>query len=373
MPAKLVAGSGRRGRLLVKLVEIADRLSCNLEGDGSIEILGVATLERAGAGDLSFLTNPKYHNEAKKTSASAILVGNDSPPMSLPLLRHDNPYLAFARAIEIFYKPDPLPPSIHPTAWISDTATIGEDVHVGAFTFIGEHAVIGKGVRIHSSCTVEAAAQIGEHTTMHSGSVVRERVVIGRNCIIQANSVVGADGFGYAKQQNGEWYPIVQAGTVIVEDGVEIGASTTIDRATLGETLIKSGTKIDNLVHIGHGCVVGTDNLICAQVGLAGSTRTGKGVVLTGQVGAAGHLQIGDGTIVTPQTGIASSIEAGVIVSGSPAVDHKIWLKSSAAFSKLPDLQKTVRRLETRIQALENESQASHEGKQANLLQIRGN
>jgi UDP-3-O-[3-hydroxymyristoyl] glucosamine N-acyltransferase len=353
----------------VKLVEIADRLSCTLEGDGSVEILGVATLERAGAGDLSFLTNPKYHNDAKKTAASAILVGKDSPPMRVPLLRHENPYLAFARAIEIFHRPAAMQPSIHPTAWISDTAKIGEDVFVGAFTFIGEHAVIGKGVRIHSRCTVEEAAQIGEHTTMHSGSVVRQRVVIGRNCIIQANSVVGADGFGYARESNGAWYPIVQAGTVIVEDEVEIGASTTIDRATLGETLIKRGTKIDNQVHIGHGCVVGTDNLICAQVGLAGSTKTGKGVVLTGQVGAAGHLQIGDGTIVTPQTGIANSIEAGVIVSGSPAIDHKNWLRSSAAFSKLPEIQKAVRRLESRIKDLENGSQVTLQTPEAKLLE----
>jgi UDP-3-O-[3-hydroxymyristoyl] glucosamine N-acyltransferase len=355
----------------VKLVEIADRLSCTLEGDGSVEILGVATLERAGAGDLSFLTNPKYHNDAKKTAASAILVGKDSPPMRVPLLRHENPYLAFARAIEIFHRPAAMQPSIHPTAWISDTAKIGEDVFVGAFTFIGEHAVIGKGVRIHSRCTVEEAAQIGEHTTMHSGSVVRQRVVIGRNCIIQANSVVGADGFGYARESNGAWYPIVQAGTVIVEDEVEIGASTTIDRATLGETLIKRGTKIDNQVHIGHGCVVGTDNLICAQVGLAGSTKTGKGVVLTGQVGAAGHLQIGDGTIVTPQTGIANSIEAGVIVSGSPAIDHKNWLRSSAAFSKLPEIQKAVRRLESRIKDLENGSQVTLQTPEAKLLETK--
>jgi UDP-3-O-[3-hydroxymyristoyl] glucosamine N-acyltransferase len=325
-----------------------------LDGDGSIEILGVATLERAGAGDLSFLTNPKYQNEAKRTAASAILVGHDCPPMNLALLRHENPYLAFARAIEIFFTTTPVDSSIHQSAWIADSATIGEGVSVGPFTFIGEGVVLGNRVRIHSRCTVEQGAEIGDHTIMHSGSVVRDRVVVGRNCIIQANAVIGSDGFGYAKQSDGAWYRIVQTGTVVIEDEVEVGACSTIDRATLGETRIKRGTKVDNQVHIGHGCVIGSDNLICAQVGLAGSTKTGKGVVLTGQVGAAGHLEIGDGTIVTPQTGIAGSIEPGVIVSGSPAIDHKNWLRSSAVFSKLPDIQKAVRRLETRTTALED-------------------
>lgn len=343
----------------MKLVEVADRLSCKLEGDGSIDILGVATLESARTGDLSFLTNPKYQNDAKQTGASAILVGHDCPPMNLALLRHDNPYLAFARAIEIFFIADVASRSIHPTAWISDTAMIGEDVFIGALTYIGERVILGDGVRIYDRCTVQNDAEIGDRTLIHSGSVVRERVVVGRNCIIQNNAVVGSDGFGYAKEANGAWYKIMQAGTVIVEDDVEIGACTTIDRATLGETRIKRGTKVDNQVHVGHGCVIGADNLICAQVGLAGSTKTGTGVVLTGQVGAAGHLRIGDGAIATPQTGIASSVEAGVIVSGSPAIDHRSWLRSSAAFSRLPDILKSVRSLETRVAVLENALKAS--------------
>ena len=337
----------------MKLAEIADTLSCKLDGDGSIDIRGVATLDSAREGDLSFLTNPKYQNDAKQTGASAILVGHDCPFMNLPLLRHDNPYLAFARAIEIFFPATEISPSIHPTAWISDTAAIGQNVLIGPFTYIGERVVLGDGVRVHARCTVQEDAIIGDHTLIHSGAVVRERVTIGRDCIIQNNAVVGSDGFGYAKQSNGVWYRIKQAGTVIVENDVEIGACSTIDRATLGETRIKRGTKVDNQVHVGHGCVIGPDNLICAQVGLAGSTKTGTGVVLTGQVGAAGHLFIGDGTIATPQTGIASSVEAGVIVSGSPAIDHRNWLRSSVAFSRLPEIQKTVRGLETRVALLE--------------------
>ena len=338
----------------MKLGEIANLLSCELEGDGSIEILSVATLESAREGDLSFLTNSKYQNEAKQTKASAILVAHDCPPLSLALLRHENPYLAFAKAVEIFFSAPPVRPSIHPTAWIADTAVIGENVYIGPFTFIGEHVRVGDEARIHANCSIHEDAHIGAGTLIHSGSVVRERVVIGRNCVIQNNVVIGSDGFGYAKQSSGEWYRIIQTGTVIIEDEVEVGAGTTIDRAALGETRIGRGTKIDNLVQIGHGCVIGNDNLLCAQVGLAGSTKTGKGVVLTGQVGAAGHLTIGDGAIATPQTGIANSVEAGKIISGAPAIDHNNWLRSSAAFSRLPDTQKTVRKLEARVTALEN-------------------
>ena len=337
----------------MKLAEVAESLSCRLEGDGSIDILRVASLESAREGDLSFLTNSKYQGQANRTGASALLVGNECPPMKVALLRHDNPYLAFAKAVEIFFSSPHARPSIHPTAWIADTARLGADVYVGPLSYIGERVVLGDKVRIHAKCTVEEGAEIGDATLLHSGCVVREGVVIGKNCVVQNNAVVGSDGFGYAKQANGEWYRIIQAGTVIIEDDVEIGASTTIDRATLDETRVKRGTKIDNQVHIGHGCLIGVDNLLCAQVGLAGSTQTGRGVVLTGQVGAAGHLRIGDGAVATPQTGIASSVGDGAVVSGSPAIDHRNWLKSSAAFSRLPDLQKTVRKLESRIEALE--------------------
>jgi len=338
----------------LKLSEIADRLECKLEGDGSIDICGIATLETAGSGDLSFLTNPKYFNEAKETSASAILVGHDCPSLGLALLRHDNPYLAFAKAVEIFFPVPEANPGIHATSWIAESATVGRDVVIGAFSYVGDRAIIGDRVRLEPRVTVLDDARVGDRTIIHSGSIVRERVLIGKDCVIQNNAVIGSDGFGYAKQSNGGWYPIRQAGTVVIEDEVEVGASSTIDRATLGETRIKRGTKIDNQVHIGHGCVLGPDNLICAQVGLAGSTKTGSGVVLTGQVGAAGHLQIGDGTIATPQTGIASSVEGGLIISGSPAMDHRTWLKASVSYTKLPELQKTVRRLESRVAVLES-------------------
>ncbi len=338
----------------MKLAEIANSLSCDLEGDGSTDIIGVATLENAREGDLSFFTNPKYHNAAKRSRASAILVDHDCPSMDVALLRHENPYLAFAKAVEIFHTPTPDRPFIHPLACVADTAVVGDGAYLGPYAYVGEQVVLGNHVAIQARCTIHEGAEIGDRTLIHSGSVVRERVVIGKNCVIQNNAVIGSDGFGYARQSNGEWYRIIQTGTVIIEDNVDIGACATIDRPTLGETRIKSGTKIDNLVHVGHGCIIGADNLLCAQVGLAGSSKTGTGVVLTGQVGVAGHLTIGDGAIVTPQSGIANSVESGRTISGSPAFDHNKWLRSSAAFSRLPDTQRAVRSLESRVSSLEN-------------------
>ena len=339
----------------MKLGDLAKQLSCVLEGDGNVEIVGVATLESASKGDLSFFTNRKYHAAAKTTRASAIITGLDCAQLEKPLLRHSNPYLTFARALEIFCPSSSPRPVVHPTAWVDDSARIGEGVSIGAFTFIGEGVTIGNGSVVGAHCVVESGAEIGEHCLIHSGCVVRERVRIGRRCVLQNNAVVGSDGFGYARTDEGEWYRVRQTGIVVLEDEVDVGACSTIDRATLGETRIRRGTKIDNLVHVGHGCEIGPDNLICAQAGLAGSTSTGSKVILAGQVGAAGHLQIGDGVLATAQTGIPSSIESGRHISGSPAVDHKVWLKASAAYARSPELTKLVRALERRVAELESQ------------------
>ncbi|HLG15074.1 MAG TPA: UDP-3-O-(3-hydroxymyristoyl)glucosamine N-acyltransferase [Blastocatellia bacterium] len=337
----------------MKLNEIAERLKCELEGDGTIDISGVATLESAQTGQLSFLTNAKYHNEAKSSSASAIIVDADCPPMGMALLRSGNPYLAFAKAIEIFCGPRRATPGVHPTAWISDSASVGNRVSIGAFAYIGHLAMIEDDVSIGSHCAVHEGARVRAGAVLHSGCVIREDVEIGERCVIQNNAVIGSDGFGYAKTDDGAWYPIPQTGGVVIEAQVDVGACSTIDRAALGETRISGGTKLDNLVQIGHGCTVGPDGLICAQVGLAGSTRVGRNVILTGQVGVAGHLTIGDGAIATPQTGVASSVEPGSIISGAPAIDHKKWLKSSAVIARLPEIHRAVRDLEKRLRRLE--------------------
>lgn len=341
----------------MKLADVAEHLSCTLEGDGNIEIQGVATLEEATPEHISFLTNVKYHNEAKATKAAAIIVGPDFPAFEKALLRHNNPYLTFAKALRLFYAPGIKASTIHPTALISEKAIIGKEVSIGAYSCIGDGVIIGDNVVIESQCNVLENASIGDFSTLHAGCVIRERVVIGRHCVIQSNSIIGSDGFGYAKQDDGSWYKILQTGTVVLEDLVEVGALTTIDRATLGETRIAKGAKIDNLVQIGHGSVVGQDSLICAQVGMAGSTIVGKNVILTGQVGVAGHLTIGDNVVATPQTGIPSSVEAGAIISGAPAMDHRIWMKSSSVITRLPELLKTIRSLEKRVTGLEKTSQ----------------
>jgi UDP-3-O-[3-hydroxymyristoyl] glucosamine N-acyltransferase len=345
----------------MRLDEIAERLGCALEGEGSIEIRGVATLEKAVAGDLSFLVNNKYLSEARRTQASALIVGLNCVPLSTSLLKHENPYLTFAKAIEVFYATPPQPPSIHPSAWISDTAIIGSGVSIDAFSYVGDRVVLEDDVRIGSNCTIQKGARIGEGTLLHPGSVVCHDVEIGKRCILQANSVIGSDGFGYARTGNGAWYKILQSGTVVLGDDVEVGACTTIDRATIGETRIDSGTKLDNLVQVGHGSAVGRDSLLCAQVGLAGSTRVGNGVVLAGQVGSAGHLSIGDGATVTAQSGVGDDVEPGKVVSGSPSFDNRKWLRSTAAFTRLPEIHRTVKELERRVAALEATSNLSPE------------
>lgn len=339
----------------MKLSEVAKRLDCALSGDGEIEIRGIATLERARPGELSFLTNPKYNKAARESQASALIVGQDFPPLEVPLLVHPNPYLTFAKAIEVFYPPTRSTAQIHPTAWIDDTARIGKEVSIGAYAVIGSQVVIEEGVDIREHCVIHARARVGAGTLLHSGVTIREDVVIGKRCIIQNRAVIGSDGFGYAKDEQERWYKIPQVGKVIIEDDVEIGAGTTIDRAALDETRVRANTKIDNLVQIGHGSTVGNNCLLAAQVGLAGTTQVGNNVILAGQVGAAGHLTIGDGVIAIAQTGIPHSVEPGKTISGSPFVDYKLWLKASAVYAKLPDLHKLLRNLEHRVQRMEQE------------------
>jgi UDP-3-O-[3-hydroxymyristoyl] glucosamine N-acyltransferase len=340
----------------MRLSDIASRLGCDLDGVGDIEILGVAAIDSAKEGELSFLVNRKYISELECTKASALIVGMDFEAARLPLLRHRNPYLAFAKAIELFHPFADAPAFIDATARIAPSARIGESVSIGAYVTIEDNATIGHKVKIGAYSLVGKAATIGDDTHILSGCVIREGVKIGRRCNIQDRVIIGSEGFGYAKKEDGGWYKIRQAGTVVLEDEVEVGAGTTIDRPALGATYIGQGTKIDNLVQIGHGCKVGRNSMICAQVGLAGSTRVGDNVILAGQVGAAGHLTIGDGVVATAQTGIPNSVEPGRIISGYPAIDNKVWLRASAIFHKLPELNKTIRSILKRLDRLENTS-----------------
>ncbi len=325
----------------MKLGRIAEIIGCSLDGPANLEITGVAGMEDAGETQLTFLSNPKYVSKLKDSRAGAIIVNRDIRAADRPVLRADNPYLAFAKALEIFHSVARPPATIHATAVIAPSAKIGSNASIGSYVVVEEDVEIGSDCILRPFVVIYRRAKIGDRFTAHSHAAVREGVQIGHDVILQNGVVLGADGFGFAKQADGSWYKIIQAGTVVVEDGVEIQANTCVDRGTIGETRLGRGVKIDNLVQVAHGCTVGENSLLCSQVGLAGSSKIGRNVILTGQVGVAGHLTIGDNTIVTPQSGVAADVEPNRTVSGSPTIDHFAWLKWAALYSKLPEMYST--------------------------------
>jgi UDP-3-O-[3-hydroxymyristoyl] glucosamine N-acyltransferase len=328
----------------MKLGKIADALGMSLiNGSPDTEISGVAGIKEAGPGQLTFVANPKYAAAAKTTRASAVIVGEDSPAVPAAMLRSNNPYLDFARAIELFYQPPRYEPGIHPTAVVHPSAKIGARAHLGPYVAIDQDVEIGAEAVLLAHVVIYRGAKIGDHFFAHAHAIVRENCRLGHRVILQNGVVIGADGFGFAKDNDGHWHKIVQPEAVILGDDVEVQANSCVDRASVGETQIGRGVKIDNLVQVGHGSRVGEDSLLAAQVGLAGSTEIGKNVILTGQVGVVGHCTVGDGAIVTPQSGVAGDIAPGAIVSGAPAVDHRLWLKYSALLSKLPEIAKAAR------------------------------
>lgn len=329
----------------MKLGELARTLGVHLTGDPELEITGVAGLESASAGQISFVANPRYAPLAKTTAASAIIVDEQFPQISASTLRTANPYHAFARTIAIFHPPPHYRPEIHATAAIDPTATIGPNAHIGAYV------VIGAGTRIGANATLLAHAVVYENVTIgdgffaHSHSVVREGCRIGDRVTLQNGAIVGCDGFGFSKDDVGHWFKIPQSGPTVIGDDVEIQANACVDRASVGETVIARGVKLDNFAHVGHGSSVGEDTLICAQTGLAGSSHIGKNVILAGQVGIAGHLTIGDGVIMTAQSGVSHDVPPGKVLSGSPAFDNRQWLRATAVFNRLPELSRIVSRL----------------------------
>ncbi len=328
----------------MKLAELASILGATCHGDPNQEITGVEGIEKAGPGQLTFVANPKYTPFARTTKAGAVLVTEDFEPIATATLRTANPYLAFARAIHLFHPAPHYPPGIHPTAVIDPTATIGADVHIGAYVVIGAGAVIGPGTILLPHVVVYPQARMGRECLAHAHAVVREGCRLGDGVILQNGAVVGSDGFGFAKENDGAWHKIPQSGAVLLGDKVEVQANSCIDRASIGNTEIASGVKIDNLVQVGHGSSVGADTLLCAQVGLAGSSGVGKNVVLAGQVGVVGHSFIGDGVVVTAQSGVPGDVAPGSVISGSPAFEHRAWMRSIAAFRRLPEIARQVRK-----------------------------
>jgi UDP-3-O-[3-hydroxymyristoyl] glucosamine N-acyltransferase len=336
----------------MKLHDLAEKLACRLEGDGEMEIRGVAGMEHASAGHLTFLANPKYAPKVRHTKASAILVSEALTGMDIACLVSENPYLDFARALALFYQPPRPEPGIHPLAYVAPSATVGENCSIGPFAVVGERVRIGKNAVLHPHVVIYEAAEIGDDFLAHSHATVREFCRIGHRVILQNGVVIGGDGFGFARRADGVQCKIVQSGVTILEDDVEVQSLTSVDRATVGETRLKRGAKIDSLVQVGHACTVGEDNIICAQTGLAGSTVLERNVVLAGQVGSSGHLTVHEGAVVYAQSGIGGDVEKGDRISGSPAFAANDWLRAVTAFQKLPELLKTVRELKRKVDEL---------------------
>lgn len=331
------------------LGEIAAHLGAELHGDGNLLISGVSGIESAGPDEITFVANPKYAAEARTTRAAAILVEPDFPALgNTATLRIRNPYLAFAQVLDLFYAAPSYPPGVHPTAVIDESAVLGDGAHIGAYAVIGPRVRLGSNAILLPHAVVYEGAHIGDRFFAHAHAIVREFCRIGDDVTLQNGAVIGGDGFGYAKDGS-RWRKIVQSGVTVLEDGVEVQSNTCIDRASIGETRLRRGTKVDNLVQVGHGSLVGEDTLLCAQVGLAGSTEIGNRVILAGQVGVAGHLKVGDDAVATAQTGIPGDVAARSVVSGYPAMDNRQWLRSAAGFARLPDLIREVRALRSRL------------------------
>lgn len=345
----------------MKLSEIASLLQGVVEGDGSIEIERLAKIEDAAAGELTFFSNPRYSKYLATTNASAILVAReiDAPELGrrkLPvaLVRVDDPYSSFASLINIFHPPAAaLPVGIHPAAVVSTSAIIGKDVAIGAHVIVGDRCVIGDAATIYHGVVLGDDVHVGASSLIHSNVTVREQCRIGERVIIHSGTVVGSDGFGFAPQPDGTYSKIPQRGIVVIENDVEIGANCTIDRATIGETRIMRGAKLDNLIQIAHNCVIGANTVIAAQAGISGSTRLGMNCLVAGQVGLTGHLTIADRTTFGAQSGAHKSVfESGKTFFGSPAYEMSERLRIEGAVKRLPEMLATVRALEKRVEEL---------------------
>ncbi len=346
----------------MKLGELASRLGAELRGDADLEITGVKGIEEAGPAEITFVANPRYAGLARTTRAAAVLVEPEFQAIAPATLRIKNPYHAFSRALAFFYQPPAYAAGIHPTAVIDPTAIIGEGAHIGAYAVVGPGVHLGPHATLLPHVVLYPGVRAGSHFFAHAHAVVREHCILGDHVTLENGAIVGADGFGFAKNESGQWEKIPQSGPVRIGDRVDVQANACVDRATVGATEIGSGTKVDNLVQVGHGSRVGENTLLCAQTGLAGSSVVGSNAILAGQVGVAGHCTIGDGVILTAQSGVSHDIPPGQMISGSPGFDNRVWLRAVAIFQRLPDLVKRVSRLEARMEKTsDRSSEASRE------------
>jgi UDP-3-O-[3-hydroxymyristoyl] glucosamine N-acyltransferase len=340
--------------MALTLSEIAGIAGGELAGDGSLQIRGVARIEEAGPGDLSFLVNARYARYLNDSKVAALIVPKDlSLEIPIPLIRAENPYFAFLKVVNVFYPPKPLiEKGIHPTAVIPKSTCVGQDVSIGAYVVIGEDCQIGDGSVILPGVVLGNRVIVGNQCLLHANVSIREDVRLGNRVILHNGVVLGSDGFGFTFE-DGRYVKIPQVGSLVIQDDVEIGANTAIDRAMLGETLICKGAKLDNLVQIGHNCTVGDHTVISGQAGLSGSTHIGRYVRIGGQAGFAGHLKVGDKSAIGAQAGVSKDVPESMMVSGYPAKPHRDELRIEAAALRLPELLKAFKDLQNRVRDLE--------------------
>jgi UDP-3-O-[3-hydroxymyristoyl] glucosamine N-acyltransferase len=335
----------------MKLGELATRLGAELRGDAELEVTGLKGSEEAGRYEVTFVANPRYAALARTTQAAAVLVEPGFQEISTATLRLENPYLAFSRALGFFYQPPVYPAGVHPTAVIDISAEIGQGAHVGAFVVVGPQVRIGSHATLLPHVVLYSGVKVGDHFFAHAHAVVRENCTLGDHVTLENGAIVGADGFGFAKNELGHWEKIPQSGPVRIGNRVDVQANACIDRATVGMTEVGDGSKVDNLVQIGHGSKIGQNTLVCAQTGLAGSSVIGNNVILAGQTGIANHCAVGDGAILTAQSAVSHDVPAGKIISGSPGFDNRVWLRAVAIFQRLPELLKRLDRVEKKLAA----------------------
>jgi UDP-3-O-[3-hydroxymyristoyl] glucosamine N-acyltransferase len=332
------------------LKEIADIIGGEVLGDENISVYGVSNIEDAKEGEITFISNPKYLRYLDKTSASAIIVSKNIEYRRKPLIRVDNPYLAYAKVANIFYSKPLIYKGIDSKAFISDSATIGVQATIYPFVYIGDSAVIGERVVLYPFVYIGENVKIGNDSIIYSNVSIYNNCIVGNRVIIHSGTVIGSDGFGYARDRD-KSVKIPQIGIVEIGDDVEIGSNVSIDRGAIGKTLIGDGTKIDNLVQIAHNVKIGNNSIIVAQVGISGSTEIGENVTLAGQVGVVGHIKIGNNVTVAAQSGISKDVKDGEVMAGYPAIPIKEWRKAIVEFRQLSNLRKRVESLEKRLKS----------------------
>ena len=337
-----------------RLGQLADQVNGTIVGNAEILITAVAGIEDAREGELTFLANPKYRSKLEQTKASAVIVAPDVDMPGVTLLKVANPYLAFAQILSMFTQKCHPPVGIDESCRMGEQVEIGEGCAIGPHVSIGNHVTIGERTIIYPGVVIGETVSIGSDCILYPNVSLLQEVTLGNRVIVHSGTVIGSDGFGFAPAGE-DYYKIPQVGTVVIDDDVEIGANVSIDRATLGETHIHKGVKIDNLVQIAHNVVIGENSIVVSQVGISGSTQIGKHVTLAGQVGLVGHIQIGDNVMIGAKSGVSKSVPEGTMLSGYPAVEHRLWRKSQVALLKLPEALKTIRSLEKRIQAFEQQ------------------